>query len=41
MELGRTTVRGASVRTDGEQVKAVMSIDRERYAGMLRRITAL
>lgn len=38
MELGATMLRGASVRTDGEQVTAVMSTDRERYFSILRRI---
>jgi inosine-uridine nucleoside N-ribohydrolase len=41
MELGSTTLRGASVRTDGQQVTAAMSIDRESYAGTLRRIATL
>jgi inosine-uridine nucleoside N-ribohydrolase len=41
MELGNTTLRGASVRTDGEQVLAVLSIDRKRYFGLLRRIGEL
>jgi inosine-uridine nucleoside N-ribohydrolase len=38
MELGRTSLRGASVRIDGEQVRAVTSIDRDRYVSLLRLI---
>jgi inosine-uridine nucleoside N-ribohydrolase len=38
MELGNGTLRGASVRTDGEQVRAVMSIHRDAYVAILRRV---
>lgn len=38
MELGNGTLRGASVRTDGEQVRAVMSIRRDAYFAILRGI---
>jgi hypothetical protein len=38
MELGSSSLRGASVRINGEQVRAVMSIDRSRYCALLRRI---
>ena len=41
MELGNTMLRGASVRTDGEQVLAALSIDRERYFALLRLIGEL
>ncbi len=41
MELDNTKLRGASVRLEGEQVQAVMSIDRERYIAVLRRISDL
>ncbi len=41
MELNRTTLRGASVRCEGEHVTAVMEVGREDYVALLRRIGTL
>lgn len=38
MELNQSTLRGASVRCEGEHVTAIMEVDREGYVAVLRRI---
>jgi inosine-uridine nucleoside N-ribohydrolase len=41
MELGSSTLRGASVRTEGENVTAIMDVNVSGYAAHLRRIGQL
>lgn len=41
MELNNTTLRGASVRSEGTNVTAYMDLDMERYGEILRRIGEL
>jgi inosine-uridine nucleoside N-ribohydrolase len=41
MELTNNTMRGMSVRSDGNNVVCIMDLDMERYAALLRRIGSL